>query len=231
MALGISRPGNHLWFFWMILGTYFIMPIFDKWIANCDLKEVEYFLCIWLVTCLFTFTLNVEFPITLTYFTGAIGFVVLGYYLRYTERKLLNNVYFDIALIIGVSIIAVICSYLLSGPGNLYKFDRYSIFMALEVMGVFLLFKNFHKLNINVDFLTQPGRILNKFTLLLAKYSYGIYLVHLPIIRIAMYILPYESLHFKGTVICLWVIALFGSLALLHVFGKISWFDGKIGIK
>ena len=157
MALGINRAGNHLWFFWMIIGTYLIMPIFDKWIANCDLKEVEYFLCIWLVTCLFTFTLRVDFPIALNYFTGAIGFVVLGYYLRHTERKLLNNVYFDIFLIIAVSVCAVVCSYLLSSPIQLYKFDRYSIFMALEVIGVFLLFKNFHQLNLNMNFLTQPA--------------------------------------------------------------------------
>ena len=32
------------WFFWMILGTYLIMPIFNKWLLHSDLKEVEYFL-------------------------------------------------------------------------------------------------------------------------------------------------------------------------------------------
>ena len=87
------------WFFWMILGTYLIMPIFNKWLLHADLKEAEYFLIFWLITCLFDHTLHMQFPIKLTYFTSPIGLVVLGYYLRYTKRKLLNNPYFDILLI------------------------------------------------------------------------------------------------------------------------------------
>ena len=231
MALGQNHFGNHLWFFWMILGTYLIMPIFDKWIAECSLREVEYFLFFWLITCLFTYTLKIEFPIALTYFTGSIGFVVLGYYLRYTDRKLLNNVYFDILLILVVSISAAVLAYLFSSPGHIFKFERDSIFMALEGAGVFLLFKNFGQLNLNMDFITQPGRFFNKFTLLLAKYSYGIYLVHLPIIRIAMIILPLSIIKFKGAVVSLWIIALCGSLALLYVFSKIPPLRDKIGVK
>ena len=30
------------WFFWMILGTYLIMPIFNKWVANSEMGELEY---------------------------------------------------------------------------------------------------------------------------------------------------------------------------------------------
>ena len=32
------------WFFWMILGTYLIMPVLNKWLLHSDLKEAEYFL-------------------------------------------------------------------------------------------------------------------------------------------------------------------------------------------
>ena len=79
------------WFFWMILGTYLIMPIFNKWLYNADLKEAEYFLVIWLITCIFDFTLLQEFPVKISYFSGPIGMVVLGYYLRHTKRKIFNK--------------------------------------------------------------------------------------------------------------------------------------------
>ena len=82
------------WFFWMILGTYLIMPIFNKWVANSDMGELEYFLIFWLITCIFDYTLGFPFPVKLTYFVSPIGLVVLGYYLRYTERDILNNPYF-----------------------------------------------------------------------------------------------------------------------------------------
>ena len=226
---GLNGIGKHLWFFWMILGTYLIMPIFDKWAANCSLKEVEYFLCIWLVTCLFTFTLGKKFPVTLNYFTGAIGFVVLGYYLRHTERKILNNPYFDILLILVTCIVTIFISYSMSSSTELFKFNRYSIFMALNVMGVFLLFKNFHKFNLNMDFLTKPGRLLNRFTLLLARYSYGLYLVHLPLIKIALVFL--KTFPLKVMLVELWIVGLFGSLILLYLFSKIPFMSDKVGVK
>ena len=61
-CLGHNKWFGPYWFFWMILGTYLIMPIFNKWICNSSMEEVEYFLVIWLVTCLFDNTLLWDFP-------------------------------------------------------------------------------------------------------------------------------------------------------------------------
>ena len=70
------------WFFWMILGTYLIMPIFNKWLLHSDLKEVEYFLIIWVISTIFDYTLMKSCPVNLSYFTSPIGVVVLGYYFK-----------------------------------------------------------------------------------------------------------------------------------------------------
>ena len=86
----------------MILGTYLIMPILNKWLLNADLKEAEYFLVIWAVTCIFWYTFHINLPINLNYFTGAIGAVVLGYYLRHTKRKMFNKVSYSIIFIINM---------------------------------------------------------------------------------------------------------------------------------
>ena len=130
------------WFFWMILGTYLIMPIFNKWLLHADLKEAEYFLVIWLITCVFDFTINKTFPIKLTYFSGPIGMVVLGYYLRHTKRKIFSNKFVPVILILFAVICEIYFSFMFSSSHSLFKFNRYSIFSAIEVIGIFLLFKN-----------------------------------------------------------------------------------------
>ncbi len=166
------------WFFWMILGTYLIMPIINKWLLHSDLKEAEYFLVLWLITCIFTFTLNIKFPVKLNYFTSSIGMVVLGYYLRHTERKIFNNVYVGIILTVVPAALMILISYLFSSTTNIYYFSRYSIFLAIESMGLFIVFKTFSQLNLNFNFLTNPNGIFKKSVSVIAKYSYGIYLIH-----------------------------------------------------
>ena len=94
--MSINKGCTQYWFFWMILGTYLIMPVLNKWLLHSDLKEAEYFLFFWLLTSIFSFTLKIEFPIKLDYFAGTIGLVVAGYYLRHTDRKILNNPYFAV---------------------------------------------------------------------------------------------------------------------------------------
>lgn len=124
IIMSSTKFSEQFWFFWMILGTYLIMPIFNKWIKNCKLQELEYFLVIWLVTCLFYYG-SVKIPIQLDYFAGPIGYVVLGYYLRYTDRELFNNPYFGALLIVLSSVIMLVISVLLSTSKDMYLFERY----------------------------------------------------------------------------------------------------------
>lgn len=202
------------WFFWMILGTYLIMPIFNKWVYNSDLRELEYFLFFWLITCIFDYTLGFPFPIKLTYFVSPIGLVVLGYYLRFTDRKILNNPYFDLFLVISSVVVELALSYLFSTPGNYYYFDRYSIFMAVQVIGVFLLFKNCGKFNIHINFLENPDGLFRKSVFSIAKCSYGMYLVQRPVIYFLLEFIRYDFFMVHETL----------SLILLLVFSVlVSW--------
>ena len=217
------------WFFWMILGTYLIMPIFDKWVSFSNLKDIEYFLVLWLITCIFSFTLNQDFVIKLTYFTSPIGLVVLGYYLRNTERKLLNNPYVNILMIIMPLICLMILTYLLSDNTGFYMFNRYNIFLAIEVSGIFLLFKNAGKLKIDFSFLSRG--ILYKIIMAFATYSYGLYLVHRPLTVLIMEVLPFEILHYKLYVLLLLIIDVVFSFAILYVLNKIPIVKDWIGVK
>ena len=225
-----TSPGfTPYWFFWMILGTYLIMPIFNRWLANCELYEAEYFIVIWLITCLFDHTLGIDFPIKLSYFTSPIGLVVSGYYLRHTERKHLNNPYFALILTLLSIILTMGIAYWLSTPTECYTIDRYSLPLALEVIGVFLLFKNFNKFNLTLNFTKNPDGIFKKFVQLTARYSYGVYLIQGLFLCIYAKILLYNE--FYSHVILLFLLILFSSLITMHLFNRIPYVKNVIGAK
>lgn len=214
----------HNWYFWMIFGVYLILPIFNKWILNSNLKEVEYFLSIWLITCLFDFTLEMNFPVNLSYFTSPIGFVILGYYLRHTKRKVLNNPYITLIILIITSIIMVYLSIILTTPDKLYNFNKYSIFTTIIGASLFLLFKNYHKFQIKFEL-----KKIRKFTSSLAKYSYGIYIIHNPLIYMIFYILPVDSIGYYPTILLIYLSAIFIPLGILMFLNKIPFLNRLIG--
>lgn len=222
-AYNCKSPGFYAyWFFWMILGTYLIMPVFNKWLLHSELKEAEYFLIFWIITCIFDFTLGISFPVKLSYFTSPIGLVVLGYYLRHTDRRIFNNIYFAMFLIVAMAVVMVFVSHMLSDADNLYTFDRYSIFTALEVIGVFILFKNWKYRILDKD------NIINRFIVLVAKYSYGIYLVHVPFILILD---KFIHLPFILKYALLFALGLACSMIVLGIFNRIPYVNRIIGVK
>lgn len=217
------------WFFWMILGTYLIMPIFNKWLQHADLAEAEYFLVFWLITCLFDFTLNIKFPIKLSYFVSPIGLVVAGYYLRHTKREILNNPYFALALtFLSALLIMVIVTYF-STPDHIHTINRYSLPITLEVIGVFLLFKNFNKFGLNLSFIKNENSLFRRFVSLIAKYSYGIYLIQGFFLCIYVKILPYHDIY--SLMIILFILIVFSSMLTMHILNKVKYVNRFIGAK
>lgn len=215
------------WFFWMILGTYLVMPFLNRWLCNTNFKEIELFLALWLITCIFDRTLLIAFPVKLSYVSGAIGMVVLGYYLRHTPRKIFAKTSTAIMLILIGALSCIIVSGMLSTPPEMYVFDRYSIFLAIEVTGIFLLFKN---ANININFLKNPDGIVRKAIFSIAKYSYGIYLIHMVILNFILAftidILPYNAL-----IVTLFVGSLIISWFIMAILNRIPYLREIIGAK
>lgn len=227
--------GDTVWFtpylfFWMILGTYLIMPVLNKWLLHADLKEAEYFLVIWLVTCLFSYTIDFDFPVNLKYFTGPIGLVVLGYYLKHTDRKIFNNIYYAIAIFLASAIALVGLSYMFSTPSEFYVFERYSILFAFEVTGIFCIFKNFGQLNINWKFLSNPDSIFRKSVFSIAKYSYGIYLTHQFVMNFLVIFLV-GHVRYTFLIVILIILTLVISWGGLAILNRVPYLNQWIGAK
>ena len=220
------------WFFWMILGTYLIMPVINKWLLHSELEEAEYFLAFWLISCIFDFTLNYPFPVKISYFSGPIGMVVLGYYLRHTKRKIFTKKYIPILFIILGFVSVVCCSYFFSSPTHLFKFERYSIFIAMEVIGIFLIFRNF----LEIDFENNVSKfklLIKKAVESIARYSYGIYLIHLPIMTIFIALLKVNSLYrgYFSRFAYLFIVTLAVSWIVMALLNKVPFINQVIGAK
>jgi surface polysaccharide O-acyltransferase-like enzyme len=107
------------------------------------------------------------------YFSGFIGYVVLGYYLSiksFEYSKTTINLISLFLIFAGVSI-TIFGTYFLSKRNNdfveyFYNYNTLNVLMSS--VGVFLFFKNLEISNLKVI----------KTANFISKYSYGIYLVH-----------------------------------------------------
>ncbi|KGF34998.1 acyltransferase [Hoylesella buccalis] len=83
---------GHLWYIYMLIGLYLLIPVLSPWVAQCSKKELQTYLGLWLLsTCLPYIHLvwpevlgecywNIS-P-TLYYFTGFVGYLLLGSYAK-----------------------------------------------------------------------------------------------------------------------------------------------------
>lgn len=175
------RDGSslHLWYIYMIIGLYLFVPIIGKWVRNATDKEILYFLGIWLCILFLDQPIisKIKPNIDLTYFTGFLGYLVLGHYLTATnfgDTKRLNIIAVSLILL-GFASTAV-GTYLV-----LYFYNEYSSMfyecltpnILMLAMGIFLFQKDKDISN----------RILVAIRNYISKYSYGIFLVHVLVLN------------------------------------------------
>jgi len=182
------RDGSslHLWYIYMIIGLYLFIPIIGKWVRNATEKEILYFLAIWLCTLFLDQPIisKIKPEIDLTYFTGFLGYLILGHYLRiksFANQKRTNVI--AVVLIIAGLLSTVIGTYLILFCNNTYGSTFYECLspnIFLYATGLFLLFKNKDTNN----------RFIVPIRNFICKYSYGIFLVHV----LVLYLLDYFSI-------------------------------------
>jgi surface polysaccharide O-acyltransferase-like enzyme len=162
----------HYWYVYLIIGIYLFLPIIGKWIRNSTEKEIQYFLLLWIITVLLEQTVFAGFryftQITY-YFSGSLGFVVLGYYLtKYTFLPAItrNSTWLMVVLILSVVFTAFGTYYLSATSGKSVQtlYSYFTINVILATLTIFLLCMG----------LTVQIKLLS----LISKYSYGIYLSH-----------------------------------------------------
>ncbi|WP_105197157.1 acyltransferase, partial [Flavobacterium columnare] len=161
----------HFWYIYMIIGLYLFFPIIQKWLKKSDDDQIKYFLIIWFFS-LFTKLPIIDKlipPIEISYFSGYIGYPILGYYLtkvNFNFKK--KKVIYLFLILIGILITILATFFMTQYKGKFYDgfYNYLTPNVVITSIGLFLLFKDFIKINSNI-------------ILTLSNYSYGIYLAHI----------------------------------------------------
>ena len=175
---------SHLWFVYMLLGLYLIMPVISPWLQKVSKKEEEFFLVLWAFTlCLYLFRYFFgpvfgecwwnQYPF-FYYVSGFVGYIVLGHYIKehvnWSARKT-----FSICIPILFACYAFQVwrfyqrSFMVDTPAELeMHLQNDTILAGIMSACTFLLFRC----------IKTPGRAYGMVKSI-SKASYGMYLMHM----------------------------------------------------
>lgn len=166
-----------LWFMYTLVGLYLIAPILSAWLGVARKKDLQIVLALWGATLCYP-VLNQWLEINnsnsgiLYYFGGYAGYFLLGYYInKYATSK---------SIFIPSAIAATGAIYLLAAKKigvevNFSTMFAYlSIFVCSLTVCAWIFFQQLHRY-------ISISRI--QITSKLAKLSFGVYLVHIAIMR------------------------------------------------
>lgn len=191
-CLEVVQGHYHMWFLFMIVGLYLIVPFIKKIIESEAL--LKYFFALGLI---FTFIIpqgiailnllngtlgkaansiveNINFHFTL----GYIFYFILGYYLNKVDisKKMRMIIYSFSAVGFACTILGTSFVSIYNNAPEQTFYDYLTLNVLWESLGVFVFFKyNLNSINIS----EKMQNIVAK----LSKYSFGAYLVHVMIIE------------------------------------------------
>ena len=160
------------------MGLYLLSPILSRWLDATSKKELQLYLSIWLI-CLcypilkYIAVIDSSNTGILYYFSGYIGYFILGYYLKkYPDSfswKLLMPALF-------ISMITPILIRFLNINIDFYDLFWYlSVFVVIQCIGWYKLIQGVNANNLR-------GGIRN-FIVILSNLTFGIFLIHIFIMR------------------------------------------------
>lgn len=182
ISIPFSAQGNPvLWFMYTLIGLYLLAPIISRWLERASQKEMEFYLGLWGISLCYPvlspyFSINQGNTGILYYFTGYAGYFILGHYLKkYPERISFKC----IIPWMGISILAPVICKVAHIQVNFYEVFWYlSIFVVIQCVFWFQAISN-----MKFHFNTSLERILTK----IANLSFGIYLIHIFIMRYVLW--------------------------------------------
>ena len=219
LLLNFNYSAGHLWFVYMLIGIYLLMPILSPWAEKVEKKELQIYLGIWAFTTMIPLIRDwaaggsvsviygpsglprqALFPLwgeaswnaygTFYYFSGFIGYLLLGLYFR----KFVGEISWKKTLFISIP--SFLAGFAVSFAGFIRRVMETSdgifptgglvekavwwettwcndtIGVALMAVAWILMFKK----------IKSEGCFYQKILLPVSKASYGIYLIHLLIL-------------------------------------------------
>lgn len=189
-VLNFNFDTTPLWYLYMLLGLYFIIPIMNAWLTSATKTDIETVLKVWLVT-LFVPYIKLFAPLlgyqgnygnldvlggcdwnvytTFYYVSGFAGYLLLAYYLKHWPLKV-SNALLAVCFLIGYAItFGGFVTIEETHPGNYAFLEIVWYFTGINVwMMTIPIFILGPRLNV------KSSRIATK----IASLTFGIYLCH-----------------------------------------------------
>ena len=183
LSIPFSAQGTPvLWFVYTLLGLYLLVPILSRWLQKASRKEIEFYLILWGISLCYPFlkyvvVLNTSNTGILYYFSGYVGYFILGYYLKtYSDRiswKMMIPA-------LGIAIVVPIICKTQHIEVDFYNLFWYlSIFVVIQCVCWWKVICSIMQSAIG----EKTAHIITE----LSKMTFGIYLVHIFIMRYVLW--------------------------------------------
>lgn len=223
---------SHLWYVYMLIGLYLLVPVISPWIKQVGKREFSFFLILWLVCSLIPYV-HLRFHNILGeatwnhfssfyYFQGFIGYFIWGAYLKkYGLISLKSSLsLFVIGYTSTIVPLLLGLHYSVNYLVTNTIWDYCSLNLALMSIGLFGIV--YHFFNIKQ---LQGSTFLVDFS----KRSYAIYLAHVLLLRItSKYILHYIDSAYVAIPIIM-IVVLLTTYLLCRLMSKLPYADKWLG--
>ena len=225
-----KAPFSTNWYFWLIASLYLAIPILNKFVRHSSMKEIEYFLLVFILGSFFyqiCVWIGLSHPIDLTFFINPAGYLILGYYLANKEFNMDTNKIISLMLILFLisTAIKMSCLYGII-PHKLAHFwlnSKYcwgyidtGLLQIVQSSTIFILFKYLYR---SADGIYSKCRhalennTINNLNVSVSKASYGMYLLHHTLLDPLRIIL--KGFAFSGSQVCLVILLQIFSLTFV----------------
>ena len=177
----------------MIIAIYLAIPVINKFIANSSMKEIEYFLALFIITSLIYtifLTQKGETALDLNFFIGPASYLILGYYLSKKDFKLSPNkmVLINLIIFVAITLYKIYNKDFLYVDRNfvVYSLLNLSVPQIIQCSSLFLLFRYLYESKSGISGAVKKvleNEYINGFILSVSRASYGIYLFHMLLLR------------------------------------------------
>jgi len=181
--------GSHLWFVYMLIGIYLIMPILSPWLAGISKKEEQVYLGIWFFTSTFYrlrpllggaifgecwWGVNAAFY----YVSGFVGYILLAHYIR-------TYVHWERKKTLAICVPLFVATFAILLASGAYYSTRCTTPAELEQDWQFLstipVIMSFSAFML-ISTIKTPSKFYEKVVLKISAASYGMYLMHMLIL-------------------------------------------------
>ncbi|TXB63708.1 acyltransferase [Vicingus serpentipes] len=169
-----QSTASHMWYMYTIIGLTLFNPIISAWLVKVEIKPIFFYLLLWVLTLCYPYisylinSINMssnEGLLSLFYFSGYLGYYVLGYAIKRSQDIISNKLILFLLLLIPI-----IATYLLNTYTSVGLLSTRYLTINIFCLSLFafLLIKN-------IDLKSEA---FNKIISKVSKNSFGIYLIH-----------------------------------------------------